>query len=139
MVIRNPPRPRIDVQVFVELTVLSKAAQLGVAVAAAQTPVASTRASVVLKHLHLVAGVTQLIGGGHTSHAGAQDQHGSAARRALQIDRTLIGRLGRKTQAAHGLVHRRTAGAHADHAQQLAAAQRGGTGIVVHLHSSMVL
>jgi hypothetical protein len=123
MVIRNAPRARVDVQVLVELTVLRKAAQLGVGIPTAQTPVASAGPSVEFQQLHLVAGVAQFIGGRHAGHACAQDQYRGARRCTLQLDRTAIRRLGCKTQAAHGLVHRGIAGSDADHAQQLTAAQ----------------
>ena len=79
MVVRDPPRAGIDIKVFIELAMLGRPAELGVSVTAAQAPVAATGAAVELQHLHLVAGVTQLVGGGHARHAGTQHQHRSAA------------------------------------------------------------
>ena len=89
VVIGNAPRTRIDVQVLVELALLRDAAEFRVAVAAAQAPIASARPAVVFQHLHLVAGVAQLVGGAHAGHARAQNQHRGAPGRALQIDRDL--------------------------------------------------
>src|SRR6202011_4365754 len=55
MGIRQPPRTRIDVQVRIKSALLSLSAQLRVAIAAAQRPVAAAGARVVFQHLHLVA------------------------------------------------------------------------------------
>src|ERR1700690_2854448 len=74
MVIRNPPRARIDVQVLVKFALLREPAQFGIAVAAAKAPVAATGSSVVLQDLNRVAGVAQLVRGGHPGHAGAENE-----------------------------------------------------------------
>src|ERR1039457_6087181 len=74
VVIRNSPRPRVDIKTGVEAALLSSAAQFGVAVAAAQSPVAAAGAIVVLEHLHPVAGLAQLVGGHHARDAGPEHQ-----------------------------------------------------------------
>src|SRR5471030_2714517 len=61
MMIGNPPRPWIDVQVLVEFALLGESAKFRIAVAAAKAPVAPARPAVVLENLNLVAGVAQLI------------------------------------------------------------------------------
>ena len=124
VMMRQPPRTRIDVEALVEAAVLRRAAELRVRVAAAQRPVAAAGARVVLEHLHLVARVAQLVRGGHAGDAGAEDQHRRAARRAGEIDRTLARRLGGEAERRHRLVHRRAAGGDADHAQQIAPRHR---------------
>ena len=72
-----PPGARIYIETFVELAVLGRPAELGVAVAAPQAPVATAGAGVVLQHLHLVAGIAQFVGGRHAGHAGTQHDHRS--------------------------------------------------------------
>src|SRR5215208_3783316 len=70
VVIGNAPRPRIDVVAGIEVTFLRVAAELGVAVAAAQGPVPPTGAAVILEHLYAVAGLAQLIGGDQSGKPG---------------------------------------------------------------------
>src|SRR5580658_5715304 len=65
MMVRDAPRARIDVKAWIKLTVLGKAAQFRIAVAAAKAPVATAGSSVVFQHLHPIAGIAQLIGRGH--------------------------------------------------------------------------
>jgi hypothetical protein len=57
MVRGNPPGPRIQVEVFVELAFLLGSPQLGVGVASAEGPTAALRAIVVFQRLNLVAGL----------------------------------------------------------------------------------
>ena len=126
VMIRQAPRTRIDVLVFIELALLGVAAEFRVFIPATQRPVATPRARVVLEHLHLVAGGAQLVGCHHAGDARTQHEHRGALRRALQVDRTGVGGVGREPQAAHGLVHGRVARGQTNHAQELAAAESGG-------------
>ncbi len=135
MMVRNAPWAGIDVQILVEFALLGGTAEFGVVVAAAQAPIAAAGAAVVLQHLHFIAGISQLVSGAHTGHAGAQNQDRGARRRTLQIHGTFVrGRI-RKSQCTHGLVHGGTARTHADQAQQVTAADRIRIRIVLHRYS----
>ena len=92
MVVGQAPRTGIDVEAGIELAFLGKAAELGVAIAAAQGPVAAAGARVVLEHLHLIAGLAQFVGRHEPRDAGAQDQHLRSARSAAQLDGPLVSR-----------------------------------------------
>ena len=59
---------------FGELAILRKTAKLGIDVAAAERPIAAAGAAIVLKHLHLVAGLAQFQGGRHAGKARAKDE-----------------------------------------------------------------
>ena len=108
VVIGNPPRPRIEIQAGIEFALLRRTAQLGVAVAAAQRPVAPTGAAVELQYLHRVAGLAQLQRRHHAGQSGAEDQHRGALGAALELDPSLVARLGGVPEAGHGLVQRGT-------------------------------
>ena len=82
----DAPRAGVEIQSVIERAVLHRAAQLGVAVAAAQGPGASAGPRVVFQQLDLVAGAAQFHGGHHARHARAQDQHAGATRVAVQLE-----------------------------------------------------
>ncbi len=124
MVIRQPPRTRIDVQVRIKSALLSLSAQLRVTIAAAQRPVAPAGARVVFQYLHLVAGVAQFIGGHESGNTGTQHQNRGALRGRAQADRALELGFGGKPETVHCLVHRRSTGADANHRQELPARKR---------------
>src|ERR1700736_1206542 len=124
MVIGNSPRPGIDVQVFVEPTLLGESTEFRVAAAAAQAPIAPAGTIVVFQHLHLIARVAQFIGGAHPGNARSEDQYGGALGCALQINGTSKRGVRRKPEAAHRLVHGGTSGGDAYHAQQIASTRR---------------
>ena len=132
VVVRNAPWTRVQIQVLVELAVLPLATELGIAVTAAHAPVAAAGAIVELENLHLVASLLQLVGGRHARNAGAENQHGCAGRRALQVRRARVGRLSSVSQRAHRLIHRTGAGGDANHPQQVATARRNSVGLIVH-------
>ena len=119
MVIRQAPGTGIDVETRIEAALLGEAAQLGIAVAAAQRPVATAGAGVVLQHLNLVAGVAQLVGGHEARNTRAEHEHRSALRRGAQLDRPVEIGFGREAETVHRLVHRRAARAQSDHREQL--------------------
>src|SRR5258708_2943842 len=75
VVIGDSPGTGIDVQVLVESALLSESAELRVAVAAAQTPIAPACTAVEFQHLHLVAGVAQLEGCAQPGQARSEYQH----------------------------------------------------------------
>ena len=118
MVVRKSPRTRIDVQTLVEAAFLGNAAKFGVAVAAAQRPVASAGAGVVLENLNLVSGVAQLIGGDEPGDASTEHEDRATPRGGAKLYRRAKARLGRESETVHRLIHRSTAGAQADHSQQ---------------------
>src|SRR6516164_3129362 len=124
MVIGNPPGSGIEIQALVETASLLEAAELGKAVAAAQGPAAAACAVVVFEHLHLVADLVQLERRDQAGDPRSEDQDGGAFRVALEPNRPLVGRFGRKPQGGHGLIHRRASGGGADHGEESPAAQR---------------
>src|SRR3984885_2923814 len=118
MVIRQPPRPGIDVMARIEAALLSVSAQFCILVAAAKRPVTATGAAVVLKDLNAVAGVAQYVGGHESCNTGAKHEDRGALRRRAQLNRPREISISRKAETVHRLVHRRTAGAQSDHRQQ---------------------
>ena len=131
VVIGNAPRPGIEVEAGVELAFLRRAAQLGIAVAAAQRPVAAAGAVVELEHLHLVAGLAQLQRRHHAGQPGAENQHRCALGIAVELDRPLVAGLRRVSEAGHRLVQRGTSGRQPDQLQQVTSA---GTGRFIARH-----
>src|ERR1700733_12596921 len=71
MMIRNAPRPGIEIEAGVELAPLRRAAELRVDVAAPEAPVPPTRTQVVFEDAHLVACALELDRGRHSGEAGA--------------------------------------------------------------------
>ena len=69
VVIRNAPRPWVQIKPVSEIAVLGGTAEFCITIAAPDSPGAATRAVVVLEHLHVVARVPQLKGGDETSDA----------------------------------------------------------------------
>lgn len=119
VVVRNAPRPWVEIQALVEPAMLRGTAQLGIAVAAAQRPVPSVGAVVVFKQLHAVAGLAQLEGGAHAGQPGTENQDRRPLGVAIQLQRAFEIGFGRHAQAAHRLIHHRAAGGHTDARQQL--------------------
>ena len=119
VMIRQAPRPRVDVEPRIEFALLRESAQFGVVVAAAQRPVAASGAIVVLEHLYPIARFAQLIGGDHSRDTGAEYEHRAAHGSGAQFDRSLVARIRRQTETRHRLVHRRAARRHTDHREQL--------------------
>jgi hypothetical protein len=59
MMVRNAPRPGIDVEPGIELAALRLPAHLGINVPAAQGPCTATDTIVVIEHLHAIARIAQ--------------------------------------------------------------------------------
>ena len=91
VVIRQPPRTGIDVQTRIEAAFLGLTAQLRIAIASPQRPVAAAGAGVVLQYLDPVSGIAQFVGGHESGHARPQHQHRGALRSRAQLDRTTEG------------------------------------------------
>ena len=119
MMMGNPPRAGIEVEPLLELAGLLEAAEFGKAVAAADRPVAAASAAVEFEDLDLVAGLAQFQRRRHARKPGAEDQHRGALHVAGELERTLVGRLGRQAEARHRLIHRRTASDGPDQRQQI--------------------
>ena len=123
MVIGNPPRPRIEIKSLFEFAGLLEAAEFGKRVAAAQRPVAASRAAIEFQDLNLVAGLAQLQRRRHAGKTGAKDQDGRAPHIAGKLDRALVSGIRGKAEARHGVIHRRAAGDRADQRQEIAPAE----------------
>ena len=123
VMIRNPPRPGIEIKSVVEFADLLLAAELDISVAAAQCPVATARPLIEFQHRNLVSGLAQLERRGHAGETGAEDHHGRALGVARELDRALVSGVRRKAEAGHGVIHRRAAGERADQRQQVTPTQ----------------
>jgi hypothetical protein len=128
VVVWDAPRAGIEIKALVEFALLFEAAEFGVFVAAAQRPAAAAGFLAVLQDLNLVARLAEFVGGDHAGKPGAKDKHGSTFRVAVELDRPLVGRLLRKTEGCHGLVHGCTSSKRADHGKEIAAAEVGSSG-----------
>jgi hypothetical protein len=124
VVIGNPPWPGIDVETRIELAFLTGTAELRIGVAAAQRPIPPADAAVIFEQLHLVAGLVQFIGRDKAGEPCSQDQDRSPLRIAVELDRAVIRRFRRMTEAGHRLVHRRPARGRTDQIEQGAPAHR---------------
>src|ERR1700730_2759924 len=118
MVIRNAPRPRIEVEAGVELAPLRRAAELRVDVAAPEAPIPPARTRVVLERAHFVPGALELDRRGHSGKTGAQNDDRSALGIAVELDRASIGRFFGVSEPSHGLISGRSADARADDLKQ---------------------
>lgn len=136
VVMRNAPRPRIEIQPVVKLAMLGRPAQFGVTVATTQRPVTPTGAVVVFQQLHAVPRLAQFEGRSHAGQPCPQNQHRGALRVAIQLQRPLEIGFGGHAQAAHRLVHHRATSGHADARQQLPPRHRPR---MIALHQRVVL
>jgi hypothetical protein len=114
VMVGNAPRPRVDVEAFVEFAGLFRSAKLGEGVAAAQGPVAPAWPAIELEDLDLIAGLAQLEGRRHPREPRTENKDGGSFWIAAQFDRALVGRLGCEPQTCHRVIHRCTAGNRAD-------------------------
>ena len=73
--VRQAPGTGIDVLARREFAVLGFTAELGIGVATAQAPVASTGACVVFEHLHRITGLAQFVGRDHAGDAGTEHEY----------------------------------------------------------------
>ena len=105
VVIRDPPRSGIEVETLLELAILPRTAKFCVGIPAPQRPVSASRPVIELQNANIVSGLPQLQCRGHPRKPGAEDKHGGAFRIALQLDRSLVGRVGREAEAGHRVVH----------------------------------
>src|SRR6201999_875050 len=94
VVMGNPPRSGVDVQILVEFALLGLAAEFRITITAAKRPVAAAGPAVVFPYRHLIAPLARLVRGGPPGNAGAQYENGGSPRGALQIDRTFVRRFG---------------------------------------------
>ena len=125
VVIGNAPRAGIDVEAGIEGAILREAAELDIAVAAAQGPAPPAGAPAIFEDLHFVAGLAQLERRHHAGKPGAENQHRGALRIAVEAERSLVVGGRRVSQAGHRLIHRTGARRRADQREEIAPAQRG--------------
>ena len=124
VMVGNAPRTRIQIEILVEFTGLRRTAEFGIGIAAANAPIAASRAIVVFQYLNLVAGVAQFECGRHAGEPRAQNQHGSALGVTLKLNGAGILGFGSKSHAGHGVVHDRGTGGGADHGKEGATIDR---------------
>src|SRR5665213_4405927 len=125
VVIGNAPRAGIDVEAGIEGAILREAAELDIAVAAAQGPAPPAGAPAIFEDLHFVAGLAQLERRYHAGNPGAEDQHRGALRIAVEAERSLVVGGRRVTQDGHRLIPHTGASRRADRREEIAPAQRG--------------
>src|SRR5208337_4830406 len=78
MVVRDPPRPRIEIKAVVEHAVLRGAAEFSVGIATPNRPVSPSGTGIVFQELDLVSDPAEFEGGRHPSESGAQNDDGRA-------------------------------------------------------------
>ena len=122
VVIRNAPRPWVQVKPVCKIAVLGGTAEFCITIPAPDSPGSTTRTVVVLEYLHVVARVPQLKRCDETGHARAEHENSSPLGRTIESDRSGVGRGIGEPQRAHALHHGGRAEALADQRQQLPAA-----------------
>src|SRR5580698_6865138 len=112
---RNAPRPRIDIQTLIKLYGLGGPAEFGIGIAPVERPVTSAGPIVVLENLDLVTRFAQLIGSTHPGHARTEDQYARAFGIVREIGRSRITGLTGMSELGHDPVHDGSAGEGTDH------------------------
>jgi hypothetical protein len=114
MVIRNAPRPGIEIEPGRETARLRETSELFELVATAQCPIAAARTTAEFENLNRIAGIAQFKRGGHPGQAGAKNQDRGASSVTLEFDAALVWRLRRKAESRHRVIHRRASRERAD-------------------------
>ena len=73
MMVRNPPRARVQIKSGVEAAFLHRTIKFCETVSSIYGPVAAAGSFAVFENLHVIAGITQFQRGSHASDAGAQN------------------------------------------------------------------
>src|SRR5260370_2062464 len=101
VMVRDAPRPRIEIEARVKLAALRRAAELSIDVAAAQRPVSPARAHIVFEDLHFIACPAELERRRHAGEACAKHDDGGALRIAFELDRAPVRRFRRESKTRH--------------------------------------